>query len=138
MVAAFEQYRGKLQPPTGALFETVAEVEREIAQGGALLAWDGNTAVASARFRIEPDHVYVGRVAVLPTHRRRGIASALMCWVEARALQIGRDRILVGVRMSLPSNLALYQSLGYEVVDVWQHPKGPDRVATLVKRLTND
>jgi ribosomal protein S18 acetylase RimI-like enzyme len=135
MRAAFEEYRDVLQPPSSAYAESVEDVVRAMGEGGAVLVWEGEVAVASARFRVEPDFLYVGRVAVLPSHRRRGIASAVMRWMEARALQLGLSRIEVGVRTSLPGNLSLFQHIGYEIVAVRDHPRGPDRVATLAKRL---
>ena len=42
------------------------------AAGGAVLAFVGDEAIASARFKSIPDGLYVGRVAVLPGYRRRG------------------------------------------------------------------
>jgi hypothetical protein len=39
------------------------------------------------------------------------------------------------VRASLPSNVALYRSLGYEVLTIERHTRGPDRVWTMIKRV---
>lgn len=135
MREAFAEYENVLQPPSGANRETVDDVTAAMQQGGAALAWVGEMPVASARFRVDGDALCVGRVAVLPAYRQRGIAKAVMRYMENIARQHRRDVLCVGVRMSLPGNLALYQSLGYEMVDVIQHPKGPDRIATLIKRL---
>jgi GNAT superfamily N-acetyltransferase len=135
MQEAFAEYRDILQPPSGSHAETVADVQRAIVEGGAVLVWDGDVPVASARYRREPDHLYVGRVAVLPAYRRRGIASLVMRWMEEQARRWNKSSVRVGVRMSLPGNLALYEKLGYRMVEVQPHPRGPDRVATLVKQL---
>ena len=135
MRAAFAEYEAVLRPPSGALSETVADVERAMAEGGAVLAWSGDEAVGSARFGVRPDHVYVDRVAVLPTHRRRGIASAMMRFIEDLAQGLGRSELRLGVRGSLPGNVALYERLGYAVLSVEPHPRGPDHVLTLGKRL---
>jgi ribosomal protein S18 acetylase RimI-like enzyme len=135
MREAFAEYLGVLQPPSGAHSETVSDVEQAIRRAGAVLVWDGPIAVASARFALGPDHLYVGRVAVLPLFRRRGIASAIMAWMEELARRSSRDRVQVAVRKSLPHNVALYQGLGYVTVDVHPHPKGFDEVVTLVKEL---
>ena len=135
MQAAFAEYAQTLAPPSSSHAETVAEVELAMAEGGAVLAWDGPLPVGTARYRLEPDHLYVGRVGVLPAYRRRGIASMLMEWMEDQARRQGKSAIQVGVRMSLPGNLALYRKLGYEVVEIQPHPRGPDRVAWLMKRL---
>jgi ribosomal protein S18 acetylase RimI-like enzyme len=125
MQAAFEEYRGVLEPPSGAHEETLADVERAMAHGGAVLAWDGDQAVGSARFQLHPEHVYVGRVSVLPTHRRRGIASAMMRFVEELAQRHGRRWVEIAARASLPSNVRLYEALGYTITEVEPHPRGP-------------
>ena len=135
MREAFAEYENVLQPPSGANRETVDDVAAAMQQGGALLAWVGEMPVASARYRVDSDALYVGRVAVLPAYRQRGIAKAVMRRMEDIARQQGRDMLRVGVRMSLPGNLALYHSLGYTTIEVTDHPKGPDRIATLIKRL---
>ena len=126
MQAAFEELRPVLQPPSGAHAESVADVERAMAEGGAVLAWDDDQPVGSARYAVYPEHVYVGRVAVLPTHRRRGVATAMMRFLEGLARQAGRHSVEIAARASLPSNVRLYEALGYEVVRVEPHPRGPE------------
>jgi ribosomal protein S18 acetylase RimI-like enzyme len=126
MQAAFDEYRGTLEPPSSAHAETLADVERGMAAGGAVLAWDGDQAVGSARFSLRPEHVYVGRVSVLPSHRRRGVASAMMRYLEDLGRQTGRACVEISVRQSLPSNVRLYESLGYTLYAVDPHPRGPD------------
>ena len=76
MRVTFEEYRGTLEPPSGALCETIEDVRDAIRCGGAFLAFTGDAAVRSARYRAFPDHAYAERIAVLPQHRGRGIASA--------------------------------------------------------------
>ncbi len=135
MLAAYTEHHGALPVESGAHAETVNDVLADMRQGGAVLADDNDQAVGSARFMPEEDHLYVGRLAVLPSHRRRGVASAMMRFLEDVALRSGREAIRVGVRESLPSNVGLYQSLGFEVVSVDPHPRGPDRVLTMAKRI---
>jgi ribosomal protein S18 acetylase RimI-like enzyme len=135
MHTAFEEYRATLQPPSGAHDETVADVERAMTQGGAVLAWDGDEPVGSARFILYPDHVYVGRVSVLPTYRRRGIATAMMRFLEDVARQAGRAEVQIAARASLPSNVRLYEALGYELIGLEPHPRGPDMTTHMRKRV---
>jgi ribosomal protein S18 acetylase RimI-like enzyme len=131
MRAAFVEYQGVLPVDSGAHTETVDDVRRVMEQGGAVLAFDGDQAVGSARFTNEDQGLYVARVSVLPSHRRRGIASAMMRYIEQLA---GGGRVRIGVRDSLPSNIGLYQSLGYELVSIDAHPRGNDKVWTMVKQ----
>lgn len=135
MLAAYAEYEGSLPVASGAHVETVADVLDAMRQGGAVLAVDGERPVGSARFAREPEHLYVGRLAVLPSHRRRGVASAIMNFLEGIAPSLGLNSIRIGVRESLPSNIALYRSLGYEVLDVSPHPRGADRVWAMVKHI---
>src|SRR5438874_9370386 len=97
MQAAFAEYRGTLDPPSSAHDETVEDVARAIERGGALLAWEGNVLVGSARYEPRPACLYVGRVAVLPAHRRKGLAAALML----RMLDIARDFGLLAVEVEV-------------------------------------
>jgi ribosomal protein S18 acetylase RimI-like enzyme len=135
MQEAFAGYIETLQPPSGANRETVADAEQAMTEGGAVLAWKEAEAVGSARFRLRPDHFYVERVSVLPTHRGKGIAKAMMGYLEELACHLNQPEMRVGVRMSLPGNLALYQGLGFEIISKTPHPKGVDMVALLVKPL---
>jgi ribosomal protein S18 acetylase RimI-like enzyme len=135
MQESFAEYAGRLQPPTGSLAETVEDVAAFLRRGGAVIAWLGSTPVGAARFEQTDDWLYVGRVSVLPAYRRRGLARAMMRYIEDMAASQGLSSIQVGVRMSLPSNLALYRELGYELTEIRPHPKGPDRIGWLKKPL---
>jgi GNAT superfamily N-acetyltransferase len=105
MRLAFEEYHGRLVPPSGALTETVEDVRTAISDGGAFLAFAGDVAVGSARYRLFLDHAYAERIAVLPAHRGRGVAVALMAAFEDAVQALGVPEARVGVRASLPSNL---------------------------------
>lgn len=135
MREAFAEYDGLLNPPSGANSETVTDVEQAMREGGAVLARQNQVAVGAGRFLLEPDHFYVGRVAVLPQHRGAGIGRALMDFLEGVAAEHGLETIRLGVRMSLPQNLAFYGKLGYSVMEIAQHPRGADQVATLAKSI---
>ena len=135
MQAAFAEYIGVLNPPSGANRETIADVEEGMRLGGAVLAWDGQTAVGSARFRYELDYVYVGRVAVIPEYRGTGVGKALMKFLENVIAERGMTTIRVVVRMQLPQNITFYEKLGYKVIDIGMHPRAGDQVATMVKTI---
>lgn len=120
---------------SGAHAETLDDVLIDMRAGGAVLACEDDRPVGSARFVPEDDYLYVGRLAVLPSHRRRGVASAIMRFIEDAARLMERGKIRLGVRDSLPINVGLYQSLGYEVASIDPHPRGPDRVLWMLKRL---
>jgi len=135
MRAAFAEYDGLLAVPSSAHTESVDDMRAAMERGGAVLAfWEGDVA-GSARYRVDPDVLYVGRVSVLPTYRRRGVARAMMQFIEDLGPALQRDRVRVIARESLPGNVELYRQLGYDVVKVAPHPRGPDRECWMEKQL---
>ena len=135
MRAAFAEYARRFDPPPGAGRETVEDVIMAMREGGAILAWEGAQPVGTARFRIEPDHMYVGRVGVLPSFRGRGIGAAIMAYMETIARVIERPEIHLATRQALSGNIAFYQRHGYEITEIRQHPRGSDQIVLLRKTL---
>ncbi|MEI7555113.1 GNAT family N-acetyltransferase [Candidatus Chlorohelix sp.] len=128
MLQAFEAYDTKLEVPSSATGETVENVVEIMKQGGALLAYEDTKAVGCARYILKSDHLYVGRVSVLPTYRKRGIGLALMRYFEQIAFRNGLREIRLGVRQSLPENQQFYLKRGYEVTLIEPHPRGNDTI----------
>ena len=135
MRLSFEEYRGKLYPESGALRENLEDVRAGILSGGALLAYVGEGIAGCARFRLRPDHVYGERIGVLPAYRGQGIAAALTKAIETTAVTRNLRHVQVKVRASIPSNLRLYEKLGYRVLESKPYPVGTDISITLRKYL---
>jgi GNAT superfamily N-acetyltransferase len=135
MRAAFSEYDAVLTVPSSSMWETVEDVADHIAEGGAVLASVGPDTVGSGRYALRDDHVYIGRLSVLPTHRGRGIGAAMMLALEQRALTEGRIEARISVRTMLPKNIELYERLGYVVTARYQHERGNEIVVDLKKQL---
>ena len=138
MLAAFAEYESVLTVPSSAMWETIEDVAGHIALGGAVLARLGSETVGSGRFELRDDHVYIGRLSVLPPHRGRGVAAAMMLAMEQRAAAAGFREARIGVRTLLPRNIALYERLGYVVTDRYQHPRGDEVIVDMAKALLLD
>jgi len=123
---AFEEYRGVLAVSASALDETLEDVRREISGGRVLVALEGGEVVGTVRYELKPDCLYVGRLAVLPAYRKHGVGAAVMAYVEGLAPRLGRRRIQLATRESMPGNLRFYERLGYRVVERVAHARGPD------------
>jgi ribosomal protein S18 acetylase RimI-like enzyme len=111
--SAFGQYRGVLEPPSGALALDAAAVRDLMKLGGILACECDGRIVACVFHRTHADHVYLGRLAVLPAFRGRGLGARLVAEVEALAVAAGRDRVRLGVRLNLPRNREFFERLGY-------------------------
>jgi predicted N-acetyltransferase YhbS len=119
--SAFEEYRGRLEPPSGAHRETAESIEHYLQQGHAVLALLNDEVVGCVCYHQESEHVYFGRLSVLPSCRQHGLGRALVTYVEQQAHALGAPRIRLGVRRALPHLQAYYERLGYHVVGYETH-----------------
>lgn len=120
--AAYREYEGKLDPPSGAHRETVESLAGKLARGGGVIAIHNSQPVGSVLYEPRVDSLYVGRLAVLPAYRRLRVGQHLAYYVEEIARRLQLPAITLGVRISLSGNLAFYRSLGYDIVGTGAHP----------------
>ncbi|SFM14347.1 Acetyltransferase (GNAT) domain-containing protein [Paenibacillus sp. 1_12] len=135
MQQAFQEYNGKLTPPSGALSETAEDIKNIMQQGGgAVIAWAGQSAVGSARYKFKDSHMYIGRVSVSPAYRGNGICKSLLSFLEHLAKAKGIQETRVEVRLSIPGNVELYQRLEYEIIEQKYYPERTDSWYVMSKR----
>jgi ribosomal protein S18 acetylase RimI-like enzyme len=84
----------------------------------------GTVSISGGAAESYPDALYLFALDVLPGHRRRGIATALINAVESMALERGLRAVALKVGVENPNAARLYRSLGYDeggdvVLDVW-------------------
>jgi tRNA threonylcarbamoyladenosine biosynthesis protein TsaE len=119
--AAFGAY-STLEPPSGAIQETLHQVRADIAAGRVAVALLEGRAVGCLRWEgASGADLEVRRVAVDPSVQRRGVGTALMAWAEREALARGCRGVRLGIRVGLPGNLAFYAGLGYRVTGEHRH-----------------
>ena len=118
---AFEEYRGRLEPPSGAHRETAQSIGTYLQQGRAVLALRNDQAVGCVCYHQEGEYVYFGRLSVLPAFRQHGVGLALIAYVEQQAQALAAQRVQIGVRLALPHLHGYYERLGYRVVRYGTH-----------------
>lgn len=106
-----------LTPPSGALAETEEVVRAHLAAHPGAVAFLGDVPVGALRMVEQEGHLHVRRVAVDPAYQGRGVCSALMRHAEDAARAAGRTELRCGTRKQLPANRALYEHLGYTMVE---------------------
>ncbi|NLC76641.1 MAG: GNAT family N-acetyltransferase [Clostridia bacterium] len=116
MLSAYEEYRCA-DVPSSALNETVSSIEEALRKGSekALLYFADGIPVGCVRFRTDKSSLYFFRLSVIPEARNRGIAKFMLAWLEDYAKEHGLTGIWCRVRMSVPKNIRLYQSVGFNV-----------------------
>jgi ribosomal protein S18 acetylase RimI-like enzyme len=136
--AAFAEYRGRLDPPSGVHQETVESLRAQMTSACIVLALLDDTVVGCVLYRPENDHVYLGRLAVLPAYRNRGIATALTAAVEQRARARGIPRVRLGVRVALPHLRAWYERLGYRLLEERRHEGYVEPTYLLLEKMLEE
>ena len=126
--AAFDEYRGRLKPEASALREDADTIAPQLTApaGGAVAQRINGNGVPSAPigvvlFRLEDDDLYLGRLAVPPASRGRGVAGALIRFVGDEARRRGCPGIVLGVRIALPDNQRLFARHGFMEISRHAH-----------------
>ena len=127
MLEAFEEYR-TLEVPSSALNESLDAFQIAIknnTQKALLCSINGNP-LGSCRFTLKEDVLYFSRVSVTPLARGKGIAKAMLLWLEKYAYDNFQSTMECRVRLSLPKNIELYESMGYFISkeEVVTNPNG--------------
>ena len=123
IAASFEQYRGKLNPESGAFRETAGGIAAELTRGASAIVAERNGEIVGCVLVEEKEgDLYFGRLSVLPSARGRGLARQLIEAVETEARRRGLAGVRLGVRMVLTDNQRLFQALGYRETSREAHP----------------
>jgi ribosomal protein S18 acetylase RimI-like enzyme len=104
-----------IDPPSSVLKETAADFADRLASDTCLAIEADGRIIASVFCVPQGDALYIGRLAVAPAWRRRGVASALIEAAKAEARRIGAKCITLKARISLDSNVALFRRHGFAV-----------------------
>ena len=120
--AAYAEFQGKLDPPSGAHSETEASIRKLFETERCVIAGWGAEVAGCTFFHIGERDTYLHRLAVVPEHRHKALGHALVTFVETQARASGSPRVRLGVRLQLPTNQVFYRSLGYSVTSHHSHP----------------
>src|SRR5581483_5166274 len=119
--SAFQEYRALLDPPSGVHRETVESIVEKMKTGRWVIAELDGRAVGCVVYDNRGEYVYLGRLAVLPEFRRRGIGTALIEYVEAQARALNVAHVRLGVRIVLKELRASYARRGYREIEYHAH-----------------
>jgi ribosomal protein S18 acetylase RimI-like enzyme len=111
-----------IDPPSGVLKETAADFAARLVSETALIVERGGRLIGSVFCAPRADALYIGRLAVAPDWRRRGVASALIEAACEEARRNGAARITLQARIALASNVALFRRHGFAIVGHESHP----------------
>lgn len=108
-------------------------------EGGFLVAYDADHepigCVGWRTLTEDEETAELKRMYVVPEHRGRGVAKALLLAVEDDARRAGRKRIWLETGTAQPEAIGLYERSGYARIEDFGHYKGYDDVRSFGKDL---
>ena len=129
--SAFAYMDGRVDPPSSMHRMTLESLDRSAAEGE---VWAiGSPPVAGFVLTRQPDALYVGKLAVAPTARGRGLARRLLDLADDRARVLGLPWLELQTRIELIENHATFAALGFRVIGETAHP-GFDQPTSLTFR----
>ena len=113
--AAFKRYETDPMP-SSALSETSTTIEKELKDGILIFgSYIKEALVGVIKVTLYSDHLYFSRLAVIPSAQGKGIASAIIAYIENFAIKQQIHHITCKVRKSEADNIRLYTKLGYQI-----------------------
>lgn len=141
MLQAYDEYKTQ-EVPSSALKETAEMITEEMQNGElALIGYVDGQEAAMVRFKATKDALYFYRLSVIPAYQGKGLAKDLLAFLEQYAKEQLIPEIWCKVRMNVPRNMRLYQSIGYSISkeEIAVNPNGYEMgVATMSKRIPID
>ncbi|SCB46778.1 Acetyltransferase (GNAT) family protein [Rhizobium lusitanum] len=130
ILASFAYMNGRIDPPSSALALTPQSLREKARNEIAYVALDGDKIAGCVFCRVEPDSLYIGKLAVLPTAQRKGICKRLLTYAEADARERGLAVLRLETRIELTENHATFAALGFAKTAENRHP-GFDRTTSI-------
>lgn len=109
--AAYRNYYRPISLSASGLQSTIAR--EAVALQASVVATSGRQVVGTALLGVRPPRGWIGAVGVVPAHRKRGIARAMMDYLLEQARGLGLDSLQLEVIDANHAARALYESLGF-------------------------
>ncbi|WGI21434.1 GNAT family N-acetyltransferase [Amylibacter sp. IMCC11727] len=119
----FAYMETRIDPPSSLHTLTPADIQRQATNETLLLVFDADQMPIACTFLTEhPDCLYLGKMAVHPDHRGKGIAKALIDTSTDLARTLGHTKLRLQTRIELHENHAIFAHHGFVKTAEGTHP----------------
>jgi GNAT superfamily N-acetyltransferase len=133
LVECFAYMEGRIDPPS-SLTRMPPDVLAAKAREETLLVAVANGILIGCGYLSEQDDaIYIGKLAVAPPFRRRGVLRALIDEADKLARRRGKSFLELQTRVELVENHRTFEALGFAKVGETAHP-GFDRATSITMR----
>ena len=126
LVTCFAGMEGRIDPPSSLSAMTPATLRAKAAAETLVTLWRGDALVGCGFLADRGRSVYLGKIAIHPAHRRRGLLRRIVARADAMARRLGRPVLELQTRVELTENHVTFSRLGFAEVARTAHP-GYDR-----------
>ncbi len=130
---AFAYMDGRVDPPSSIHRWSPDVFAAEALSGAAYLAEDEDVLIGIGFGKVAGDAYYVGKIAVSPSSRGKGVAKAIMASAEADAKILGLAALELESRIELTENHQAFANLGFAKTGETAHP-GYNRATSITMR----
>ena len=127
----FAFMEGRIDPPSSMHRLTAVEIAQQARDGEVWVL--GRPAFACVFLTPKAESLYVGKLAVAASVRRKGFARKLIDLATERAKVLGLSAVELQTRVELFENQSAFMSMGFQEVGRTSHP-GFDRPTSITYR----
>lgn len=111
--AAFAFMEGRIDPPSSMHRLTGAALSEAAGNGEVWVAEDDGAPVACVVLTPRANDLYLGKLAVAASHRRKGLARQMVDLALSRAKALGKPAVALQTRIELTENHAAFEAMGF-------------------------
>ena len=133
LARCFGPMEGRIDPPSSFVSMTPETLRAKAGEEVLILALDGPTVVGCAFCAPKGGALYLGKLAVAPEYRGRGLLRRMLAEADTIARARGLSALTLQTRVELTENHAAFAALGFRQTGTGTHT-GYDRPTSLIFR----
>ena len=117
LYALDEEIRARYDEPVEGFVLKLDPDEVAPGHGALVVAWADEKAIGCGAVRlIDTQTAELKRMYIVPEYRRKGLAGAILRFLEDRACALGATQVVLETVVDPPAAAALYRAAGYEEI----------------------